>query len=164
MIVTTSRDRLAKVWDARSGLWLMDLGGDHQHHNSITTSAVSPQGDRIVTVGDDFSVKVWDGKTGQWQYDLVVRFRGEGKAQDLAFSKEGDKMAVGFSTGHIELWNIDRPRLLADIAPEPNGKFQSISKITFSPDDQKIGVVFSDERLRMLELYDVLDAKDILNE
>ena len=60
-IVTASRDKTAKVWDAKSGAEILTLKG---HTDRVTSASFSPDGSRIVTASVDKTAKVWDAKSG----------------------------------------------------------------------------------------------------
>ena len=60
-VVTGSRDRTAKVWDAASGQELFTLTG---HLEAVSAAAFSPDGRRIITGSLDGTGKVWDAATG----------------------------------------------------------------------------------------------------
>jgi WD40 repeat protein len=67
-----SQDRMAKVWDARTGRLLLEFKG---HSAPVTSAAFSPDGSRIVTGSGiasgspndpgDGDAKVWDARTGR---------------------------------------------------------------------------------------------------
>ena len=59
--MTGSRDRTAKVWDAKSGAEVLTLKG---HTGPVTSASFSPDGSRVVTGSDDKTAKVWDAKSG----------------------------------------------------------------------------------------------------
>jgi len=61
-IVTGSRDKTAKVWDAKTGTELLTLKG---HPNVVRSAAFSADDSRIVTGSEDGTAKVWDAKTGK---------------------------------------------------------------------------------------------------
>ena len=60
-IVTGSRDRTAKVWDARSGAEVLTLKG---HTDQRHFGVVQPDGSRVVTGSEDKTAKVWDARSG----------------------------------------------------------------------------------------------------
>ena len=59
---TTSQDKTAKVWDAKTGQLLLTLIG---HTDQVAGIVYSPDGKRIATTSDDHTAKVWDATTGQ---------------------------------------------------------------------------------------------------
>ena len=60
-VVTTSYDRTARLWDAKTGAALAVLQG---HTGSVHSAAFSPDGERVVTASDDKTARLWDAKTG----------------------------------------------------------------------------------------------------
>ena len=60
-LVTWSRDKTAKVWDAKSGTRLLDL---KEYSGTGMGLRFSPDGTRILTLYGDTAVKVWDAKSG----------------------------------------------------------------------------------------------------
>ena len=70
-IVTGSADKTAKVWDARSGTFLLGL---KPHAGAVNGVAFSPDGRHIVTASGAFDepgqVQVWDSQTGVKVQDL----------------------------------------------------------------------------------------------
>jgi hypothetical protein len=60
-VVTTSWDRTARVWDAKTGAAATTLSG---HGFWVNGAAFSPDGSRIVTASWDKTAQVWDATTG----------------------------------------------------------------------------------------------------
>jgi hypothetical protein len=60
-LVTGSRDKTAKVWDAEKGTEILSLKG---HTGEVTSVSFSPDGRRIVTGSRDKTTKVWDADKG----------------------------------------------------------------------------------------------------
>ena len=58
-IVTASKDKTARVWDAESGKELRKLEG---HTSLVNGVAFSPDGKRIVTASADKTARVWDAE------------------------------------------------------------------------------------------------------
>jgi WD40 repeat protein len=55
-IVSASRDKTVKIWDARTGRLLHTLEG---HTNGVFSAAFSPDGGAIVSASVDKAVKIW---------------------------------------------------------------------------------------------------------
>ena len=62
-IVTASRDRTARVWEAESGRLIRTLTG---HKGQVNSAQFSPDGSRIVTASDDKTARLWETATGRW--------------------------------------------------------------------------------------------------
>src|SRR5216117_2744683 len=61
-IVTASRDRTARVWDAQSG----KLVGEPLHHEGeVMAASFSSDGQRVVTASYDNTAQVWDAQSGK---------------------------------------------------------------------------------------------------
>jgi WD40 repeat protein len=61
-VVTTSRDKSAKLWDVRNGREVRSFLG---HQASVTSAAFSPDGKILLTGSNDKSLKLWDIGTGK---------------------------------------------------------------------------------------------------
>ena len=60
-VVTASRDKTARLWDAKTGAALATLSG----HTDVVNSAVfSSDGSRVVTGSHDSTARLWDATTG----------------------------------------------------------------------------------------------------
>ena len=55
-VISASKDREVRVWDAQTGDWQLCLSG---HTNSIISVATSPTGDTIATASGDHTVRIW---------------------------------------------------------------------------------------------------------
>ena len=56
LVVTTSYDQKAKIWDAATGKRLADLTG---HEKAVYSSSFSPDGQKLVTASADNTAKIW---------------------------------------------------------------------------------------------------------
>lgn len=59
LIVTTSQDHVARVWNTRTGRMFAELVG---HRGQIEDAAFSPDGQQIATVSRDGTVRIWGRK------------------------------------------------------------------------------------------------------
>src|SRR5262249_55244594 len=56
-VVTASRDKTARIWDAASAKEIAVLRG---HDTDVRSAAFSPDGSRIVTASADKTARIWD--------------------------------------------------------------------------------------------------------
>ena len=61
-IVTASRDKTARIWDAASAKEIAVLRG---HEGAVNSAAFSPDGSRIVTASEDKTARIWDAASGK---------------------------------------------------------------------------------------------------
>jgi WD40 repeat protein len=88
-IATASRDRTARVWDARTGTSELELKG---HSSWVLSVAFSPDGTRIVTGSSDRTARVWDAGTGT----PLLELKGHtGGVNSVAFRPDGTHIVTG---------------------------------------------------------------------
>jgi WD40 repeat protein len=68
-IVTASADGTAKIWDAETGLLLIDLIG---HTNQVVLAHFSPDQNKIVTTSKDNTIKIWTVDQGKLIYTFFI--------------------------------------------------------------------------------------------
>jgi WD40 repeat protein len=61
-VVSGSRDKTIRVWDAETGAVVS--GPFEGHSSAVISVAFSPDGKRIVSGSDDKTIRVWDAETG----------------------------------------------------------------------------------------------------
>ncbi len=86
LLVTTSWDGAARIWEAPSGkLHVPPLLG---HVVSINSTAFTPDGRTLLTCGDDFTLRMWNVSTGQ-EMLLIPQISG------MMLADGGDTMVFG---------------------------------------------------------------------
>jgi WD40 repeat protein len=126
-------DTTARFWEGLNGRFLRMISAA----TSVTTMAVSPDGQLIALPGANHTVKIYHTADGTLVQTLV------GHTQDitgLAFSHDGSLLASGaFFDGNndvIKLWNVSNWTLVRDLSgPFLFGPFMAIN---FSADDALI--------------------------
>ena len=98
LMVTTSTDTTARVWDVVSGGLLSDLVG---HNNRVTGVAFSRDGSAFVTWSADGTARVWD--TGRGAARVILAGHGDPVAS-ASFDASGDTVLTTTVTGTARLW------------------------------------------------------------
>lgn len=110
LVLTTSKDFTAKIWDARLGKLLHNLEG---HSADINNAEFNKNGDKIVTASSDNTAKIWDVKTGKLLITLGG-FKGHNHAVITAkFSDDGSKIITTSQDGTTKFWNTVTGNLIA---------------------------------------------------
>ena len=135
-IVTTNLDRIARVWDIRTGEVLQTLEG---HALSVTIALFSPDGQKVVTASNDNTARIWDAETGEELHALAGAFE-TGSVRSVLFSPDGTKIFTGSTgVGDAEraggrIWDVESGRLLQTL----EGRVGDGAVAAFSPDGKKI--------------------------
>jgi WD40 repeat protein len=136
-LATASRDKTAKVWDARTGQELRALKG---HTDDVTSVAFSPDGQRLATTSGDGTARVWDARTGQQQ--LVLREHTR-RVYSVAFSPDGQRLATGSGGyddrkkqfyGEVRVWEARTGQEILTF----KGHTDYVRSVAFSPDGQRL--------------------------
>ena len=90
-VVTTSRDRTARVWDAATGKTLAVLKG---HEDEIQGVMFSADGKRVLTWSQDGTARLWNAATGK----VLHLFKGhEGRLSSAGLSPDGRRVLTAAS-------------------------------------------------------------------
>ncbi|CAG7854426.1 SubName: Full=Related to WD40-repeat protein (Notchless protein) {ECO:0000313/EMBL:CCA71457.1} [Serendipita indica DSM 11827] len=130
-IVSGSRDRTIRQWDAETG---QPLGEPLQGHEYwVNAVAFSPDGTRIVSGSSDSTIRQWDAETGQ---PLGEPLQGhEDEVMAVAFSPDGTRIVSGSWDRTIRQWDAETGQPLG----EPlQGHEDSVMAVAFSPDGTRI--------------------------
>jgi WD40 repeat protein len=130
-LVTASRDRDARIWDAATGESQFELLG---HFGPVQDARFSPDGRWVVTAGPE-RAGLWNARTGA----LVTLLRGhEGRVTSAGFERTGRTIVTGGVDGTVrtyeceicgsldELVELAERRLAAtrrELTPEERGSY-----------------------------------------
>ncbi|MFN0020720.1 MAG: WD40 repeat domain-containing protein [Pirellulaceae bacterium] len=102
-LVSSSRDRLAKIWKLEDCSVVARL---EDHDKDVSDIAISPNGKRLVTASQDKSVRFWSLPDGE----LIGTLAGpEAAINTVSFSFDSTKLAVGAADGRVHLWRVGEP-------------------------------------------------------
>jgi WD40 repeat protein len=98
-VVTASRDRDARIWDARTGETIHVL---RAHAGTVFDASFSPNGRWVVTAGPS-TAGLWDAKTGAWFYFLQGHKGGHLEAAEF----RGPTRVVTKGADGVRSYNCD---------------------------------------------------------
>jgi WD40 repeat protein len=127
-LVSGSRDRTLKVWDARTGQVLLDLAG---HTGTVFSAAYSPDGTRVISGSSDRTLKVWDAVTGRCLLTLQGHAAGVSSA---AYSPDGSRIVSGSSDSTLKVWDARTGNELLTL----KGHGSPVASVCYSPDGRRI--------------------------
>lgn len=160
-ILTISKDKTAKLWDAATGILLNTLKGHHDQINSAVFSppcAKDPVGGRwIATASADASCRIWETLSGRMLYELPDQ---QGSVNTVLFNKTADAVLTVAADKSFRVWDLESGKVfhkVFDVALRPNaaeGDF--VVQAQYSPDGKSI---LSSSRVFYAQLWDAATGK-----
>ncbi|MBI5201848.1 MAG: hypothetical protein HY925_09710 [Elusimicrobia bacterium] len=145
-LVTASRDKLLKLWDAKSGKLIRVFEG---HKASIHCVAVSPDGNKALAGDEQGGLKLWVLSTGK-----SVDWPGHRYAVETAvFSPDGSYAVTGGSDDRIRVWDTASGRQLDAWYAHTE---QDVNELAFLPDGKTVLSVGSDTRMKTWDMEAVV--------
>ena len=143
-ILTASRDKTAKLWDAASGKLIASFG----HQGRVLQGVFSPDGTRILTASADGTAKLWDATSGK----LITSFDHQDEEVNHAtFSPDGTRILTASADETAKLWDAASGKLIASFAHE-----DEVDDAVFSPDGARILTASKDKNAK---LWDAASGK-----
>jgi WD40 repeat protein len=99
-IVTASRDKTARVWNAETG---KPLGEPLRHKGTVAAASFSTDGRRIVTASSDNTAQVWDAETGK---PLGEPLRHENPVATASFSADDRRIVTTAFDKTARIWDV----------------------------------------------------------
>jgi WD40 repeat protein len=146
-VATASRDKTARIWDAKTGVCLKTLRG---HTAKLNKVAFDPTGKLVVTASDDSTARVWEINTGKEMFTLQGHL---GFVIDAVFSPNGESIltvtnrkSVGKPEDNVvRVWDAHTGLLTAILS----GHTKIIRDATFSADSRMIVTASDDGTARV---------------
>jgi WD40 repeat protein len=137
-IVTASRDKTARIWDAGTGALLTTL----RHKDAVTFAAFDPSEDRVVTASVDKIARIWDAATGT----LLQALEGHDEWVNFAgFSPDGKRIATASDDSTVRIWDAITGESLRTL----EGHRGPVQWAAFSPDGFRIVTASKDMTARI---------------
>lgn len=127
-IVSASKDKTLKIWDARFGKEIYTLTG---HTDIVKACSYSPDGSRIVSSGNDQTLKIWRTDNGKEVHTLKGHTNF---VNGCAFSADGKFIVSASGDGTLKLWNA----LSGEEIVTLTGHNNPVRNCTFSADGKYI--------------------------
>jgi WD40 repeat protein len=140
LLASGSRDRTARIWNARTGRLLHVL----QHQGYVLDEQFSRDGRSLVTASQDGAAYVWDVATGQRELLLVG---ATGAINAAVFSPDGNRIATASDDLLARIYYGADGRLLAPLA----GHGKAVTSVEFDPSGRTVVTGSSDGTARLWE-------------
>ena len=147
-IVTASRDKTARIWDAATAKEIAVLRG---HDDFVNSAAFSPDGSRIVTASNDKTVRNWDAATAK---EITVLHGHDYEVNSAAFSPDGLRIVTASSDKTARIWDAVNGKQIAVL----RGHDFEVNSAAFSPDGSRIATASRDKTAR---IWDAVSAKQV---
>ena len=110
------------------------------HNDTITSLAVSPDGQQLLSNSMDNSVRTWDIRPLAAADRLLKIYEGAPAGIDknlirASWSPKGDKIAAGSGDRSVVVWDVDSKKLLYKLP----GHKGTVNDVRFMPGSEPIG-------------------------
>ena len=123
-IVSGANDSTARVWDAKTGVELLQLKG---HTGAVNSVAVTPDGARIVTGSSDNTARIGDAKTGA----PLLQLKGHTRpVRRVAVTPDGSRVVTGSLDNTARVWDAGTGAELLQL----KGHIDGVWGIAVTPD------------------------------
>jgi WD40 repeat protein len=144
-IVTSSRDKTARIWDAESGEEILKYSGhESEDVGDVRGALFSPDGKRVLTIAQ--SAQLWDSTSGAKVAETPTV---PGHIQILlraGFSPDGKRFVTASSDHTAQVWTADTAQPIAVLHHE-----QAVQDAEFSADGSRVVTAAEDHTARIWE-------------
>jgi len=98
-VVTASKDKTARLWDAASG---KAIGEPMMHEYAVNSAQFSPDGQRVVTGSSDKTARLWDAASGK---PIGEPMKHEYAVYSAQFSPDGQRVVTASKDKTARLWD-----------------------------------------------------------
>lgn len=161
MFASASKDNTIKIWKSEDGILLETISkGDDRvrsgHQAAVTAVKFSKDGKLLISLDRDGIGKIWNTD----RFLLKETFKWDAPGSEVApisFSPDGKTFAVGYSSGKIRIWKIDKTPLETYNYYNYKEKCSGFAEpsVIFSPDGKTI-VSSGCQNIRILDANGVL--------
>jgi WD40 repeat protein len=129
-ILSASRDRTARLWDASGAC----IGKFQEGHRYLATTAIFfPDGKKFLTTAVDNTTRIWDVTSGA---ELQKPLEGTGLSAAVALSHDRKRILTGSDDNTAKLWEWDAvTNKFKSLGQTPSHNAE-VTAVAFSPNDR----------------------------
>ena len=142
-VVTASKDKTARVWDAMTGEKKLEL----KHEGPVWHASFNHEGTKIVTASEDKTARVWNAETGE----ALLSLKHLDTVRSAAFSPDGRWILTASDDRTVRIWDATNGHLLFP----PMLHNSSVLSAEFSPDGKSVVATGIDRSVRIWEDFAV---------
>ena len=139
LVVTSSNDGTARIWDVQTGSLVKTLEG---HNNIVSTAVFSRSGNLIVTASTDHDARIWSVSDGRTKATLKGH---TGAVNSAAFSPDERLVVTASDDKTARLWDGRSGRYLREL----NGHSGEVVSARFSGDSARVITASADNNARV---------------
>jgi len=137
LIVTASRDRTARLWNAATGKTVTLEG----HAGQVYGAEFSPDGKQVVTASSDKTARLWSIDTGE-----SITLEGhEGDVYQASFSPDGRQVITASRDRTARLWDAETGQMIFTLKGHKGDVYQT----SFSRDGTHVVTASEDKTARV---------------
>lgn len=153
LLLTSSNDRTARLWDVASGRSIRQMA----HDAPVDTVDFSPDGSKFLTAGHDRAVSVWDTATVTRLLTIPQHNTNIFKAR---FSPDGSLIVTsGYPLPAARLWDANTGKLVREL----NGHSDWVMDFSFSANGALMFTASGDRTARIWETATGRELADLLS-
>jgi WD40 repeat protein/serine/threonine protein kinase len=127
-VVTSSWDKTARVWDARTG---QAITPPLLHGAAVRHAAFSPDGKWVATASEDWTARVWNAATGE---AITPPLKHGEKVSYACFSPNGKQVVTASYDKTARVWDAATGKALY----QPLSHNQTVGHAVFSPGGKRV--------------------------
>ncbi|HEX3914079.1 MAG TPA: hypothetical protein VHW71_11260 [Steroidobacteraceae bacterium] len=138
-VVSASRDKSIRVWDARTGVQLAVITG---HSDRVNFAVYSPDGTRILSASRDKTARIWDAGSGA---QLAVLAGHSQAVTSAIYSPDGTHVVTASYDKTARIWDARSGTCLTVL----NGHTDIVNSAFYSSDGSRIVTASFDKTARI---------------
>ena len=124
------------------------------HSNSVSSVAISPDGQTLASGSSDNTIKIWNLSTGQEIRTLMGHSYG---VWSVAISPDGQTLASGSGDNTIKIWNLSTGQEIRTLT----GHSYGVSFVAISPDGRTLASCSGDRADNTIKIWNLSTGQEI---